>query len=117
MMTKKELKWRDKKGCLTDCVAFVFNLHPMNVPLFVRPEDKWPKKFKKWLKMKGFKVKWIWTKKIPKRGMFIVGGRSLLYKNSDHVVVYRNGKMVYDPSCPSYWNNKRVQYYAKFIKL
>ena len=99
---------RRNQGCLTDCVAYLFNLHPENVPYFVYPRKGWVKRFKAFFLRHGHRVYWIASKSIPKSGLCIVCGNSLNWKTYSHVVVYKNGRLVYDPDYPSKWSRKRM---------
>lgn len=53
----------------------------------------------------------------PKRGMHIVCGKSLKWKTYAHVVVYKNGKLTYDPNYPSVWSHKRITHRLILKKL
>lgn len=107
-MKKSETYRRRYEGCMTDCVAYYLNLHPEHVPLFVKWGKDWSKKFRNWWKRKGYIVRWELCKTPPKRGTHLIVGNSLVWKKYSHMVVYRNGKLVYDPSYPSKWKNKRI---------
>lgn len=115
MLSKeREKRLRHEEGCLTDCVAYLFNVHPMSVPYFVYPRKDWNKRLKNYFKKRGYKILWACCLygtrfyKIPKRGMHIIIGDSLKYKNSSHAVVYKDGRLVYDPQYPSKWSDKRI---------
>jgi hypothetical protein len=99
---------RRYEGCMTDSVAYYLNLHPENVPLFVKYGKGWAKKFRNWWKRKGYIVRWELCKKPPKRGKHIIVGDSLVWKKYSHMVVYKNGKLAYDPSYPSRWKDNRI---------
>jgi hypothetical protein len=99
---------RREQGCLTDCVAYYLNIHPENVPYFVKPRKGWNDRLKLFFKKFGYEVYWIKTNKVPKKGKHIVCGDSLVFKSYAHCVVYRAGKMAYDPNYPSKWNTKRT---------
>ena len=101
---------RRTQGCLTDCVAYYFNLHPDNVPFFVYPRKDWMKRVKEFFKKRGYIAYWLIAdaSDIPKRGKHIVCGDSLKWKTSAHAVVYGSGKLVYDPDYPSDWSDKRI---------
>ena len=99
---------RRTQGCLTDCVAFYLNLHPERVPYFVYPRHGWNDRLKRFFARYGLKVYWTTCRKVPKRGMHIVCGNSLNWKTYAHVVVYRNGRIAYDPDWPSRWNRERL---------
>ena len=106
-------KLRRTQGCLTDCVAYILNLHPENVPYFVYPRKGWNERLKAFLKKHGYEAHWKFCGygtpfyKIPK-GKVIICGNSLKWKTYAHVVVYKNGKLDYDPDFPSKWSNKRI---------
>lgn len=99
---------RKMQGCMTDCVAYFFNLHPENVPLFVYPREGWNTRLKNFFKRRGYDAKWQLCTQVPKRGTHLISGNSLVWKTAGHMVVYRNGKLVYDPSYPSQWSDKRI---------
>lgn len=101
-------KLRHTQGCLTDCVAYYLNLHPLNVPFFVYPRKGWNDRLKKFFKKHGYIIYWDLCKTPPKRGTHIICGDSLAWKNAAHVVVYKNGKLKYDPEYPSKWSDKRI---------
>jgi len=101
---------RRTQGCLTDCVAYVLNLHPERVPFFVYPRDGWMVRVRRFFKKHGYEVKWTRCAAVPKRGTHIVCGNSLKWKTFAHVVIYRNGRMVYDPAYPSKWTDNRVSH-------
>lgn len=101
-------KLRRTQGCLTDCVAYILNLHPEKVPYFVYPRKDWSKRLKTFFRRHGYEVRWVLCKTPPKRGTHIVCGDSLVWKTASHVVLYKNGKLIYDPNYPSKWNTKRI---------
>lgn len=112
-MRKKERKrnfekLRATQGCLTDCVAFFLNKHPHNVPYFVYPREGWAKRLRAFFKKHGYTAFWLNITEVPKRGTHIVCGNSLKWKTYAHVVVYKDGKLVYDPQYPSKWENNRI---------
>src|SRR3990167_7737716 len=109
MVRKRNIeRLRATQGCLTDCVAFLLNLHPRNVPYFVYPRKDWMRRVKAYFNRHGYVVWWTLCKTPPKRGTHIVCGNSLKWKNAAHVVVYKNGKLIYDPHYPSKWKDKRI---------
>ena len=99
---------RDSMGCLTDAVAFYFNLHPERVPLFVFPRRGWLSRLKAFYRRRNCRIRWVRAVKAPARGTHLVCGDSLKWKRASHVVVYRNGRLVFDPSRPSQWTNARI---------
>ena len=115
--TRNITKLRRTQGCLTDCVAYFFNLHPENVPYFVYPRENWIKQLRGFFKKHGRTILWEKTKEVPKRGAWIVSGNSLKWKTFAHVVVYKNGKMVYDPNYPSDWKDERITHILHVLKL
>lgn len=106
--TRNMTKLRRTQGCLTDCVAYVLNLHPENVPYFVYPREGWNQRLKEFFRRHGYRVRWKFSLLPPKKGTHIICGNSLKWKTYGHVVVYRNGKLVYDPNHPSDWSDKRM---------
>lgn len=101
---------RRTQGCLTDCIAYFFNIHPEKVPYFVYPRKDWMKRVRKFFKSHGYKCHWQLIEFAPlkKSGLQIVCGNSLAYKNASHAVVYRGRKLAYDPQYPSKWSEKRI---------
>lgn len=118
-------KLRRNQGCLTDCVAYILNLHPEHVPYFVYPRKEWNVRLKRYLKNHGFEAIWQYCTNdrknkrynLPKRGTHIVCGNSLTWKTATHCVVYRNGKLVYDPQYPSKWKDNRITHRLILKKL
>jgi len=122
-MKRNFTRLRRTQGCLTDCVAYFLNIHPENVPYFVYPRKGWNDRLKRFFKKHGYRAEWIFCGygtrffKIPKRGTNIVCGNSLKWKTYAHVVVYKNGKVAYDPQYPSKWSDKRVTHRLIVSKL
>ncbi len=101
-------KLRRTQGCLTDCIAYWLNLHPENVPYFVYPRKGWMDRVKAYFRKHGYAVHWVKCDAPPRRGKHIVCGHSLEWKTFAHVVVYRAGKLAYDPNYPSKWRDCRI---------
>jgi hypothetical protein len=99
---------RQTQGCLTDCVAYVLNIHPERVPYFVYPREGWMMRFRRFFRKHGYAVRWLPCTEPPRRGVHIVCGDSLRWKTAAHVVVYRAGKLAYDPNYPSNWSEDRI---------
>jgi len=116
-MKKTEQYKRRYEGCMTDCVAYYLNLHPENVPLFINWGKDWSKKFRTWWRRSGYEVRWDFCKKPPKKGMHIIVGDSLVWKKYSHMVVYKNGKLIYDPTYPSKWKDNRITHRLIIKKL
>lgn len=85
-----------KHGCLTDCVAFYFNVHPSTVPLFIRPQKGWVKRLKAFFRRRGYRARFIETRRPPTSGTHIVIGKSVKFPKDSHAVVYRRGRKVWD---------------------
>lgn len=109
-MKRDIARLRRTQGCLTDCVAYYFNVHPERVPLFIYPRGAWIKRLRRFFRARGYTITWrdILFAPIPATGAHIVCGDSLVWKMAAHCVVYRNGKMVYDPNFPSQWKKQRI---------
>lgn len=116
-MKKTDDYIRRYEGCMTDCVAFFLDKHPENVPLFVKLGKKWSVKFRAYWKRHGYAVRWELASKAPKRGTHIMVGDSLVWKKYSHMVVYRSGKLVYDPAFPSKWRDNRITHRLVVKKL
>ena len=99
---------RHTQGCLTDCVAYFFNVHMSRVPLFIYPRVGWNKRLKAFFARRGYKARWQQARTVPSRGVHIVCGDSLRWKTASHCVVYRNGQLVYDPNGPGQWKDARI---------
>lgn len=99
---------RRTQGCLTDSVAYYWNLHPDRVPLFIYPRGQWMARLKRFFKRRGRVVRWVTCSSVPARGTHIVCGDSLVWKTAAHVVVYRRGRLAYDPQYPSRWSDDRI---------
>ena len=99
---------RRTQGCLTDCVAYLLNVHPERVPYFVYPRKGWCTRLKRFFRRRGLRVHWEPCAQPPTRGTHIVYGNSLKWKTYAHVVVYRNGKLLFDPQWPSKWSDDRI---------
>ena len=110
-------KMRRTQGCLTDSVAYYFNVHPENVPFFVYPRKNWMRRLRTYFKKHDKGIFWHKEKTPPKKGTFIVCGDSLKYKTFAHVVVYKNGKLAYDPDYPSKWSTKRITHWLEVFPL
>lgn len=115
--TRNATRLRRTQGCLTDCVAYVLNIHPERVPYFVYPREGWNDRLKIFFQKHGYRAQWQWCVIPPKRGMHIVCGKSLKWKTYAHVVVYKNGKLTYDPNYPSVWSHKRITHRLILKKL
>ena len=115
--TRNITKLRRTQGCLTDCVAYFLNLHPEKVPYFVYPRKDWMSGLRLFFKKHGYAIIWEKTNEIPKQGVWIVCGNSLQWKTFTHVVVYKNGKLIYDPDYPSKWKDERMTHKLHVMKL
>lgn len=110
-------KLRRTQGCLTDAVAYYLNIHPENVPYFVYPRKGWNDRLRKFFRKHGYSTCWDYCLAPPKKGMAIICGKSKRWKTFSHVVVYKNGKLVYDPNFPSYWSDDRITHCLYIEKL
>lgn len=99
---------RRTQGCLTDAVAYLLNVHPERVPLFVCPRAGWSRRLKRYFRRRGYRVRWQRCHRVPARGTHLVCGNSLTARWASHVVVVRNGRLAYDPEFPSRWDATRV---------
>lgn len=104
---REDRRYRARMGCMTDCVGFVFGLCPERVPLFL-DRKTWNRRLKAFYRRRGYRARWILATTVPKRGTHIVVGDSLVWKRAAHAVVYRNGRLVFDPDYPSKWSTKRI---------
>ena len=109
---------RQTQGCLTDCIAYVFNLHPWKIPFFIYPRKDWMKRVQTFFRRRGYICYWIKSNKIPKnKKETIVCGNSLVWKTASHVVVYKNRKCIFDPAYPTKWKDSRITHILKVIKI
>lgn len=123
--TRNIKKLRRTQGCLTDCVAYVLNIHPEKVPYFVYPREGWNNRLKNFFKKHGYEIKWRLVLqhrasnhyKLPKTGTHLVLGDSLKWKTYSHAVIYKNGEMVYDPNYPSKWQSSRITHRLILTKI
>ena len=99
---------RRTQGCLTDCVAYLLNVHPERVPYFVYRREGWSRRLKAFFQRRGFRARWVFCARPPARGTHILCGDSLRWKTFGHVVVYRNGRLAFDPNFPSDWSDDRI---------
>jgi len=116
---QRQINWtrlRETQGCLTDCVAYVLNMHPYRVPYFVKPRKRWNERLKLFFKKHGYLVYWVTCTTPPKRGTHIVIGNSLKYKTYAHAVVYQAGRLAFDPQYPSKWKDNRITHRLVIIK-
>lgn len=95
-MQLKHRKLRHTQGCLTDCVAYYFGVHPNKVPFFIKPTKGWYKRFQRYFSRRGLKCSWVDYK--PTKNLIIAVGKSSTKKGWYHAVVYKGGKKIYDPS-------------------
>lgn len=112
-----ERKKRAQQGCLTDCVAYYFNVHPERVPLFIYLRKFWNSRLQNYFKSRGYVIRWVLCDKPPSRGTHIICGNSLAWKRAAHVVVYQNGKLSFDPDYPSQWSDKRITHRLIVMKM
>lgn len=91
-------KLRATQGCLTDCVAYYFNVHPLSVPFFIYPRKTWMKRLKAYFKKQGYEIFWAPYTKEKKKILRLVVGNSKNWKTSGHCVVYLGNKKVFDPN-------------------
>lgn len=112
-----EARLRREQGCLTDAVAYLFNVHPESVPFFVRPRKGWMSRLRAYFRKRGFEIEWKKSAAVPKRGTFIVVGDSLVWRTYSHCVVYRAGRLAYDPDYPSKWKSARVTHYLRVTPI
>jgi len=116
-VTRRLDRLRRTQGCFTDCVAFLLNKHPQRVPFFVLPRKGWMARTRRFFRRHGYKIYWRKTTRVPGRDTHIVCGDSLTWKTFAHVVVYRNGRLVYDPEFPSRWHDYRTTHRLVLVKI
>jgi hypothetical protein len=122
------LRINGKNTCLTDCVAYIFNLSSEDVPFFIKNKFWLSKSLNGWLKKRGYGYELTEEKKNNnKREKYIVLGKSprshsKLNSKYDrriltHAVVYRNGKMIFDPAPIKKGIIGKPNFYLSFKKI
>jgi len=101
-ITKEEKYWKNryKSDCLTQVVAFYFNIHADRIPFFIEYTN-WKSRLKSFFKRRGKKITWIkYDKKLRlnKNKLYIVQGQSPRSKKWQHAVIYKGHKPFYDSS-------------------
>lgn len=126
---KKLSKRNDKSNtCLTECVAYIFNLHPLRVPFFVGMSKRWLSvALNHWCRKRGYIVQYC--EGYPKnfKGLAIATGVSPRNKKIYHSIVVNNNRVVFDST---FYNDSRLrklslkkclhgkpEYYLKFKKI
>lgn len=107
-MQKPEKLDRASDDCLTQCVAYYFNIHPHHVPFFVQWGD-WESRMKRFFRRRGYSVASLEYKNgvhkmLRTKRLYIVQGVSPKSKArnkhdaraTNHAVVMRRGKVVFD---------------------
>lgn len=96
-MSKKEKRKHGVNDCLSDCIAFMLDIHPMNVPYFVGMHD-YVKHMRKFLNKKGMEILAFPYKEeyLERNTYYMVQGISP--RKNEHVVIYKGKKPFYDPN-------------------
>ena len=97
-MKRNIQKLRATQGCLTDCVAYYFNIHPQNVPFFIYPRETWMRRLKSFFAKRGLRIFWCPYTETNKKIIRLVVGNSKKWKTLAHCVVYKGNKKIYDPN-------------------
>ncbi len=93
--TKPYIPGKQNGNCMAAALASIFELTLQDVPSFEDvPDSKWYAALHDWLRGMGFQLLG-WKEEIHFEGYYIVNGRTS--RDTDHSVVYHNGKMVHDP--------------------
>ena len=108
-MKKKKLKknLRGYNDCLSDCVAYFFNIHPRRVPWFVS-KPRWQREMESYFSRRGYKIAPYDFKSellSNPRKLYFVQGLSATSKSktrkhplsTHHMVIYKGKKPLYDP--------------------
>lgn len=106
----KKLKRDNSNTCLTDCVAYYFNIHTENVPFFIGTKS-WYKNLKLYFKRRGLVIEAVrYHKKLltNKNKIYLVAGLSprskapadgkIKHSRVHHMVIYKGSKPHYDPA-------------------
>jgi hypothetical protein len=93
----KEKRKNGVNDCFSDCIAFMFNIHPVNVPYFAGMKDyfKFTKQFCKRL---GYEIRPIPFLKEYLKGKRFYMVQGISPRGNEHVVVYKGNKPYYDPN-------------------
>ncbi len=99
-LTKKKKVEKRKNGvndCFSDCIAFMFNIHPQTVPYFAGMKN-YLSPTKKFFEKRGQVIRPLpFLDRYLKRGQYhMVQGISK--RGNEHVVIYRGKKPYYDPN-------------------
>lgn len=93
--TKPHLPGVSNGNCLAAALASIFELDLCDVPPFEdMPDPEWYAALLAWLNSMHFQLLG-WKEEIHFEGYYIVNGRTL--RDTDHSVVYKNGRMIHDP--------------------
>jgi hypothetical protein len=118
-----------KNTCLTDCVAYIFNLNANDVPFFIKNKFWLSRSLKWWLKKRGYKYKLIEDAEgvVKNREKYIAIGKSPRSKAKSnnkydrriltHAVVCKNSKIIFDPAPVKKGIVGKSLYYLVFEKI
>jgi len=99
-------------NCLAACIASIFE-----VPIDIIPEfegENWYLEMMKFVEILGFEML-RWDEEVVLKGYYIVNGKSPR-GSFDHVVIFKNGKMVHDPH-PSKKGIENIKWCLAFLPL
>lgn len=114
-----------KNTCLTYCVAHILKINPKKTPFFIKNKYWLRRSLNNFLRKRGLCYHLYIFKTFDKkvfesiRGKYIVSGKSPRSKSKkrfdaralNHAVVYKSGKMIYDPAD----NGKGIIGYPEYI--
>ncbi len=84
--------------CFSQCIAFILNIHPMNVPYFAGMKD-YVSSTRKFMKKHGYQIMPIeYSKKYlkNKKKYYLIQGLSP--RKGEHCVIYKGTKPYFDPN-------------------
>jgi hypothetical protein len=108
---KKIIRDKNNNTCLTDCVAYYFNIHPEKVPFFIGTKH-WYRNLKTFFRIRGYilnAVKYHKGLLSNKKKLYLVSGLSprstapvndgkIKHSRLYHMVIYKGTRPHYDPA-------------------
>lgn len=118
-MKPKPTKVKRKHGvndCFSDCIAFMLDIHPMNVPYFAGMKN-YVLPTRKFLEKRGYEICPIpfMPEYLKGNKFYIIQGIS--HRKHEHVVIYKGKKPFYDPNVKGGFLKKNPHTYWKITKL
>src|SRR3990167_70448 len=113
---KKEVRRHGINDCFSDCIAFMFNIHPMNVPYFAGMKD-YIKPSRRFFETRGHTIRPLpfLPEYLKSRKFHMVQGISK--RGKEHVVIYKGKKPHYDPNVKGGFLKKKPHTYWQIQAL